>query len=372
MPPSKRRRRTSSSTAAVIEGNDDLLLEILLYLPAKSIIKFKTVNKRWRSLTSDPLFCLRHTLHHPLRRRQTQTLLLGSGGGSVFYRLCNPTIPKIYPTQTRSGLPYLSALVLQSCNGLLLLNKKGELKSFEKCRYHVLNPTTMQETELPPPPYKLKRFAGLFLLFDPNVSQHYDVVCFSNKTKKGNQVYLYKSETREWKLVVGEGLEMGVSCNRRGGFYFNGGICFPRPRSSCLFTPDGSLTKIPNIPQHRRPGRQRNCVLASNGALWSLTLYWNKEGSNVLIVCEMKEEEMRWRKRYELDMNPIMAKCGGGDCGGVYFEGLVRAEEEEDSVLVFRWRCKVKIYRFRDGGVEDFDRCSWIGRHHFIETLAPV
>lgn len=45
--------------------NDDLLTEIFLLLPAKTLIRFTSVSKKWRSLISSDYFCRFHTLLHP-------------------------------------------------------------------------------------------------------------------------------------------------------------------------------------------------------------------------------------------------------------------------------------------------------------------
>ncbi|XP_039049188.1 F-box protein At2g40925-like [Hibiscus syriacus] len=50
-------------SAEEIGNNHDLLTQLLLRLPTKSLLKFKCVSKQWLSLISDPQFCLSHTRH---------------------------------------------------------------------------------------------------------------------------------------------------------------------------------------------------------------------------------------------------------------------------------------------------------------------
>ncbi|XP_057427586.1 F-box/kelch-repeat protein At3g23880-like [Lotus japonicus] len=56
------RRRSSSSLPRHMEKQmgDDLITEILLRLPVKSLVRFKAVCKFWRSLISDPQFATSH------------------------------------------------------------------------------------------------------------------------------------------------------------------------------------------------------------------------------------------------------------------------------------------------------------------------
>ena len=51
-----------SYSAEIIASNDDLLREVLVRLPIKSLIKFKSVSKRWLSLIDDDKFCRRRSL----------------------------------------------------------------------------------------------------------------------------------------------------------------------------------------------------------------------------------------------------------------------------------------------------------------------
>ncbi|PON51067.1 F-box domain containing protein, partial [Parasponia andersonii] len=46
-------------SAETVACNDDLLDEILIRLPIKSLIRFKSVSKHWLSLISAPKFALR-------------------------------------------------------------------------------------------------------------------------------------------------------------------------------------------------------------------------------------------------------------------------------------------------------------------------
>ncbi|KAM5552846.1 hypothetical protein ABKV19_025193 [Rosa sericea] len=102
---------SSAETVANIEG---LLKQILISVPALSLIRFKCVSKHWLSLISDPDFCRRHTLRNPnpkisaffsSQTNEDTTITLGSPSGNPLKTLAN----------SASGLR-----ILQSCNGLFL------------------------------------------------------------------------------------------------------------------------------------------------------------------------------------------------------------------------------------------------------------
>ncbi|PKI54542.1 hypothetical protein CRG98_025056 [Punica granatum] len=52
-----RGEKSSHLVLEKVAGDDDLLLEILLQLPIKSLLEFKSVSKHWLSVITDPLFC---------------------------------------------------------------------------------------------------------------------------------------------------------------------------------------------------------------------------------------------------------------------------------------------------------------------------
>ncbi|GMJ10969.1 hypothetical protein HRI_004766100 [Hibiscus trionum] len=55
---SEDKSKTSLSSAEEIGYNEDLIIEILLNLSAKSLIRFKAVSKQWMCIISDTNFCI--------------------------------------------------------------------------------------------------------------------------------------------------------------------------------------------------------------------------------------------------------------------------------------------------------------------------
>ncbi|XP_044409933.1 putative F-box protein At2g02030 [Triticum aestivum] len=55
---------------------DELVGEILLRLPVKSLLRFKSVSKAWRAIISDPFFIRSHLQHSALKWKQNPSLLI--------------------------------------------------------------------------------------------------------------------------------------------------------------------------------------------------------------------------------------------------------------------------------------------------------
>nr|CAB3454674.1 unnamed protein product [Digitaria exilis] len=164
----------------------DLVVEILSRLPAKSLCRVKCVSRSWRALISDPAH----------RCRLAQTL------SGFFFRRCRPdkTTP---PPLGFAGLdasppplddPSLSFLpsswskiwkLLDSCNGLLLLRCSSQPSAGSATGssppppfYVVCNPATGDWVALPQPSvepgrYGTTRTCSASLGFDPAVSSHF-------------------------------------------------------------------------------------------------------------------------------------------------------------------------------------------------------
>ncbi|XP_014753020.1 F-box protein At5g07610 isoform X2 [Brachypodium distachyon] len=205
---------------AVDRITDDILVEILSRVPAKSLCRFKCVSKHWLGLTNDP--------HHRKRLPQTLAGFFYSGSSRkteqrflespvVFTNLggtqcCRPPIDTSFaflPSHRRLDL-------LDSCNGLLLFRWYDVSGKYGDFRYIVCNPATEEWAALPDSGQedKLTRLTmerTAWLGFDPAVSPHFHVFEFVEEldprahflsifsvhdTETG--VSVYSSETGGW------------------------------------------------------------------------------------------------------------------------------------------------------------------------------
>ncbi|XBI77006.1 hypothetical protein VPH35_070177 [Triticum aestivum] len=183
---------------------DDIILEILSRLPARSVHRFKCISVSWRNLIADPAN----------RKKLPQTLAgflyftTDDSGhhhhfASVSGRapLFDPCLPYLQPDK------YKDMTQVDTCNGLLLY--RGSNNKLVTCnwakddyRFVVCNPVNGRWMELPPSPQSPEnRFSCIAgLAFDPAVSSHFYVLHFE-QTIQGSYitaVNIYSSRTRAW------------------------------------------------------------------------------------------------------------------------------------------------------------------------------
>ncbi|CAN6271274.1 unnamed protein product [Urochloa humidicola] len=72
----KRKRKTSTPEEPVPELSDEIVHDILVRLPAKSILQCKAVCKAWRAIISDPLFTQAHLQCSASRCEQNPCLIV--------------------------------------------------------------------------------------------------------------------------------------------------------------------------------------------------------------------------------------------------------------------------------------------------------
>ncbi|XP_072965329.1 putative F-box protein At1g47790 [Typha angustifolia] len=163
---------------------EDLLEEILVRLPLKSLFRFKCVSKSWHGMISDDHF----------RRR------LPLVTSAVFYRGSSDQdgAPRYAFVSDDHHLeecnldffPYHDkSTIIDSCNGLLLSY------SSPSTAFYVVNPSVKRWVALPKP---LKKTHLSVLAFDPCDSPDYKVVCFTAWRAHGAEIEVFSSETAKW------------------------------------------------------------------------------------------------------------------------------------------------------------------------------
>ncbi|KAF7127323.1 hypothetical protein RHSIM_Rhsim11G0078600 [Rhododendron simsii] len=196
----------TSPAAELIANNLDLLTQILLCIPAKSIIRFKSVSKHWLSLLSDSGFASSHCRLNPKP-------LISSLYFYFYYEEKLESV-SLNGSPTTPSLSFLHPLtgdfaVQHSCNGLLLIkyNYKQLVDNRIKAKYLVCNPTTQKFRLLDYHVNEQYRsgFSSLscLLAFDPSKSPHYKVVMLTSLyySAPNWEVDIYSSETAWWKKI---------------------------------------------------------------------------------------------------------------------------------------------------------------------------
>ncbi|KAL7108628.1 hypothetical protein ACP275_06G124300 [Erythranthe tilingii] len=349
--------RRAHSSAQIVNSIDDLLIEIFLRLPIKSLVRFKLVSKRWHSLVTDQQFCLMRSNTNP---NPAVGLFLLSPTDSISYDYVSLSINK-------SGNPPFRKLdfddeprgvrILQSCNGLLLCCSN----SARECnkRYYVYNPTTKKFSTLP----KLngvggisKRMCGMSLAFDPAKSPHYNVVCVrrlqSDSGEYRYQFAVYSSEKGPWRkwgdpYTAEVGFEKGVYWNGAIHWISNG------TANSCYFDLERRALEImpmPPIPDEW-DWRRKSYFGESCGHLHYVEFF----GAQIKFdVHEMKMDHSEWFVKYRVDLSrvvdayPEMIRDYFDPTDWYYYAftifNLVRGEREEDSFLALHIPGKVVRY----------------------------
>ncbi|KAM7491771.1 hypothetical protein LguiA_034692 [Lonicera macranthoides] len=346
----------STTDCFIISANEELLLEILLRLPVKSLLRFKSVSKQWHNLITSTYFSRRRyscpftpsgLLLHPLTSNFVYHLDFiplhrNENENPIDYNPLTATPP------TLSGLK-----ILHSCNGLLSCYTKTE--NNQDRNYYVYNPTTKQSVLLPRPGEGAVQ--GMLLAFDPSKSLQYKVVCVWNAPfDQDFQIKIYSSETRCWR--ASGGLVNSEYINFRGGVYWNGSINWISFWGDSLYfnVDEERLGVMPMLPvvdgRYERPFRYFG---NSRDHLHLIEIYPPMTEFN---VYEMNRDYSRWFVKYRVDLagvvkaNPRMIQ---NECGlmdeqryAFFLLTLVREEIEDKSFLVLNVPGKVICYNFAD------------------------
>ncbi|KAK1611289.1 hypothetical protein QYE76_034962 [Lolium multiflorum] len=191
-----------SGTAA--EGlTDDLLVEVLSRVPARSLCRFKCVSNHWLSL-----------IDHPDHRKKLPQALAGFLHSSTYafeWRLEAPIHFTSFPGRrcppvdtSCTFLPNNRRVdLLDCCNGLFLCRWYDISSEGDRFSYVVCNPATTKWTVLPGSGKATKEVGAVCLGFDPALSSHFhvfelvmDQVVYWERVVVG--VAVYSSETRRW------------------------------------------------------------------------------------------------------------------------------------------------------------------------------
>ncbi|PIN09709.1 hypothetical protein CDL12_17703 [Handroanthus impetiginosus] len=218
---------TIATSAEIVVSIDDLLIQILLRLPVKSLLRCKLVSKHWRSLITSPLFC---SLHHP---DPHPVGLIYPGCKSSEFEYINLDVKNpINPPFRKLRFPGESFpfWIQQSCNGLLLCCSSGThdymCKRYPVRRCYVYNPTTNCFFKLPRPGVvnDVPRIVlAVNLAFDHAKFPHYKVVCVRGSEFGCDllQIEIYSAESDVWRV---SGKPFSDKASFDFGVYWNGSI----------------------------------------------------------------------------------------------------------------------------------------------------
>uniref|UniRef100_A0A5B6YU07 F-box domain-containing protein n=1 Tax=Davidia involucrata TaxID=16924 RepID=A0A5B6YU07_DAVIN len=389
-----------SAAAESIAGSDDLITEILQLLPAKSLMRFKSVSKRWLSLISDHHFSLLWQQHRNpnsqvsglfsrmdcLPQSEFEFIPLDGAGGEdeSFSR---------FPDFGNCG-DIINTNIIGSCKGLFLCCSIGLYDDFPKCKskYHVYNPTTKQFATLPWL-CDTDFIDGMNLAFDPSKSPYYKVVSLRRRRDQFYQIELYSSENGSWR-PSGDPFEAPSGVNFSNGVFCNGAInwlCSSSKTSLCFDVDQEQLRTIPSPPKQSPINRVYRHFGESQGHLHLIE--YNGYFCVIIKVYEMERDCSKWFLKDRIQLRTadlafqdmlVLTNLSINKFGFSVL-CLIRKEIEEDSVLVLYVSGNIISYNFRDntskklcdvgqqpGYLPSLQRFGHLYVHQYIETLFRV
>lgn len=346
-------------SAEKIGNNQDLLAQILLRLPAKSLIKFKCVSKQWLSLISNPHFCLSHTRHqgddgflHP-----TALLLKVEYILDEFH---------VVPLKNFSQVPFFQYSstsdldILQSCKGLFVYETLDDDNYVS--RYFICNPTTKQFKKLSflQNPIKDGEFY-VSLAFDPIQSPHYKIIVVREVLPNSFifELDIYASESDSWKVgtIIFETKEEdsmafgdAVFCNGKlhWNSYGNQSL-YLDVEKECL-----QMMPMPTeLIGHRRLEIYR--YFGESGGRLHLAVTYHAYIDLDLYVHQMASDYSHWFLMHRLNVGDAMEVFPELNLGchpfspGFSGVSLVGSERKEEAKVVIWADGKIICYDFNDG-----------------------
>ncbi|MED6220304.1 hypothetical protein PIB30_043662 [Stylosanthes scabra] len=323
---------TGQSQRACVLGDEDLLTEILLRLPAKDALRCKSVCKKWRTIISDGRFCYRHTLGHPtpypsgiilcqqqfdFKKPRLIPFSNNNNNSSFihhhldlhnneFHRLLHYEIQ-----QSSNGL-----LLWKSTPGILLLQQQPlDMEAMKllllKCFcFYVTNPTTGSCLRIHHCDYELynEPFSKPFLVYEPWKSLHYEVIFFTkvvghdDKLTMKMKMSVYSSETGTWsKLDLLPYFPYDI--DRSNAIYCNGAIHWFVLHGLSVYLDINSLC-LKVLPGVRYSRWQKFLNFGEcGGNLHLVWLNWKEKLS--YDIWELKEDYSEWIVRYHLDLTSL-------------------------------------------------------------------
>ncbi|XP_059641952.1 F-box protein At5g07610-like isoform X2 [Cornus florida] len=200
----------------VMEIKDVVKDHVLAFLPAKSVVKFRTVSRDWDRWIASPF----------LAHKQAY-LFRDICGFFCQHPTSTPTFVTLdhswcgIPSPSLQFLPE-SVVIRSSCNGLLLCQERDGEKSYIVC-----NPVNQEWKVLPHPKYCRGSEPAIVLVFEPsemNIAADFQVICafYSLRAPPIVCFEIYSSKEGSWRLSAAECLELEDSTLKNGGFYMKG------------------------------------------------------------------------------------------------------------------------------------------------------
>ncbi|KAK3033244.1 hypothetical protein RJ639_033124 [Escallonia herrerae] len=411
--------------AGAVAWNEDLLVQILLLLPLKSLAKCRCVSNQWRSLINATPKLYRRLYPDPSTATPS-ALLLCRSPTPVFSetRLLFSELSPLVSVPLNGGNPTPTPNVpddfhiLQSCNGLLCCCRHSP----DGWDLYVVNPTTKNFSRLPKNRGCTKKFdyVGVNLAVEEQTND-YSVVGVKQLNKHVNMIdtyymiEMYSSKTGTWRSP-----RLGRSTARRStfyappfiqwsrGVYWNGAINWINDlgEESLYFKVDEErLRTMPMPPVPNVDGNLHGKVRYFGKSLDRLHLIeinglctrCNRLGRNChcdfryedLTVHELQRDYSGWLVKYRINLSefpaPLVVSCGQYYYPqfSILFCGFT-GEDGDDPELLLRLQALNRVVRYNLNtktfknlcdpglGLNCDEGFGWFDSFQYLETVKPV
>ncbi|KAM7529081.1 hypothetical protein LguiB_032491 [Lonicera macranthoides] len=293
-----------TTSSAIV--NDDILFNIFLRLPVKSILRFRSVCKSWRQLLFDPLFIQTH-VDDTNRHCQCHERLLVQSTSRTFYSVDLEESSKgnavliNFPLRATSDIK-----VLGSCNGLLCL-------LMEFLELVLWNPSTGNYKKLPAvqPPVE-DDYQTVGLGYDSSLDDYKMVRII--RIGGEYRVDMYSLKGNSWKIIGNIPDHKIFRDNDHGhGLCLNGSIYWKGHHNIIRF--DLKNEKFSKVPWRRRDMQH---VYSRGGLLVKgryLGFHYTRQNGDlvVLVLKENRDNKEEW-----VQLMTIPSKCVQTRLGSTY------------------------------------------------------
>ncbi|KAL6527955.1 hypothetical protein OROHE_014905 [Orobanche hederae] len=343
------RRSKKTKSAEVVASIDDRLVEILLCLPLKPLVRCKSVSKHWKSLLGTNPKIINSINPNPnsavgffVTRDE-----YSEGWDNQYFRFSSEKSP---PQFEKVNFPQFlcRSNILQSCNGLLLLSSnEGDFRTLI-----VYNPTTRNYFILPELDGRgqtWRSVIGTGLAFDPTISPYYHVVCVVVMSEVVSEdewqvrrlhlykIFIYSSKTGLWTPAAQPPfrertcLEVAV--------YWNGALhwMFTMLTSYYFNIENQVLRSMPKL-----PGRWSGYYVGESRGHLHCTQLLRRD--MVLLIHELERDYSRWFIKYRVDLSLSFASVDRVRYDSWSVLSVVEGDEMEDAFMILQLPQKVLRY----------------------------
>ncbi|PQM34520.1 F-box/kelch-repeat protein [Prunus yedoensis var. nudiflora] len=294
--------------------NNDILVEILSRLPAKSLLRLQCVCKSWRVLISDSHFVMKHLIHAAATCSINNSLTLFVLSTRL-YSIVSVGLNNdhVHVANRELDLPVkipdlLITRIVGSCNGLICLEVN--------CTNIVIwNPCTGHSKLLPKPSFLFSGFLFFGFGYDSTTDDYKVIRGSRTAISKETVVEVFSLRTNSWRRSRSN-KDHGYVCLNGKGCFFNGALYWvelqwaggPRPIGSRILSFDLAEEKFQETVSLPYLGKEENYVFAGIGVSRnSLFAYSDPMGSD-LRIWVLKEYRVResWAEPIEIYLDQIL------------------------------------------------------------------